>query len=167
MKVIRNQVFETNSSSTHSISIYKWTPTEEKEILLNTELVIDGQIPGQTEIKDEMGKLNYIIVLLASIADSRCSEYYGSDNRSKHFNELINSNHFIWLKEIIKEKCNTNIIYHSNNNYYPYFETTYDEHKSIEEVLGFDVDNETEFKSNLTEIIFNKNYIIEDKENEY
>jgi len=52
MKVIRNQVFETNSSSTHSISIYKWTPTEEKEILLNTELVIDGQIPqGRQKLK--------------------------------------------------------------------------------------------------------------------
>jgi len=166
MKVIRNQVFETNSSSTHSISIYKWTPTEEKDIPFNTEIVVNGEIPGQTDIKDEMGKLNYIIVLLASIAEKRYPDYYG-DNRDKYFDALINSNHFVWLKEIVKEKCNTDIIYHSDGNYYPYFETTYDEYRSIEDVLGFNVDNENEFKINIKEIIFNKFYVIEDKENEY
>ena len=49
---IRKNVFETNSSSTHSISIYKWQPTRESKIPINSELEVDGYISSLTEIKD-------------------------------------------------------------------------------------------------------------------
>lgn len=164
-KVIRRHVFETNSSSTHSISIYKWEPTTESSIPLNTEIIIDGSISTQTEIKDELGKLNYIVAILASIAGDRqeCSENDEEDT----FEELINVSHFVWLKEIIKEKCNTDIVYQSDGTYFPYFETTYDEDTRAEDILGCNIDNEIEFKNKVREIIFDENYIIEDKENEY
>lgn len=164
MKVIRRQVFETNSSSTHSISIYKWTPTEDKPIQENSSIIVDGSISSQTEIKDEMGKLNYIIAILASIAENR---YYDNIIGKLSFNELIETNHFVWLKQAIKEKRNTDIIYESDRSYFPYFETTYDERTRIDEVLECDVDNEEEFKARIIEIIFTPNYVIEDKENEY
>lgn len=164
MKVIRRCVFETNSSSTHSISIYKWTPTAEKPVPENSKIEVDGSISSQTEIKDEMGKLNYIIAILASIAEHR---YYDDIIEKLSFEELIETNHFVWLKETIKEKKNTEIVYESDRTYFPYFETTYDEHTGIENVLGCDVDNEEEFKARVTEIIFTPNYVIEDKENEY
>lgn len=161
MKTIRKSVFETNSSSTHSISIYKWTPTKESHIPKNTKIKVNGKIPTQIEIKDEMGKLNYIIAILASIEDHR-------NWKNEHdFDIVINSNHFIWLKELVKDKCNTEIIYEKTSNYHPYFETTSDDSRSIEDVLDCDIDNEKEFKERVTEIIFDENYIIEDKENEY
>ena len=162
MKKIRRCVFETNSSSTHSISIYKWTPTEEKPVPHNSNITVNGSISSQTEIKDEIGKLNYIIAILASIAEHRS----GCSNEL-NFEELILTNHFTWLKEAIMNKCNTEIIYKSTGKYFPYFETTYDEYTGIEEILNCDIDNEEEFKARVTEIIFTSNYVIEDKENEY
>ena len=166
MKAIRECVFETNSSSTHSISIYKWKPTKESSIPLNSKIDINGTISAQTEIKDEIGKLNYIIVILASIAESRSYDSRMTE-KDKKFNKLINSDHFIWLKEVVKEKCNTEITYVEKYNYFPYFETTYDDDRDIEEILECNIDNEKEFKERVTEIIFDENYIIEDKENEY
>jgi hypothetical protein len=160
---IRRCVFETNSSSTHSISIYKWTPTEEKPVPINSTIAIDGEISSQTEIKDELGKLNYIVAILASIAEHRSD--YNEDEMS--FDELIKTNRFVWLKEVIKNKCNTDIVYKPTGKYFPYFETTYDENRGIEEILGCDIDNEEEFKARVAEIIFEPNYVIEDKENEY
>jgi len=163
LKVIRRKVFETNSSSTHSISIYKWTPTKESSIPLNTKIIIDGTISSQTEIKDELGKLNYIVAILASVEENR-QDY---EKTEATFEEVINSNHFTWLKEVIKEKCNTDVIYQSDNNCFPYFETTYDESISTENILECDIDNKLEFKSRIKEIIFEENYVIEDKENDY
>lgn len=160
---IRRNVFETNSSSTHSISIYKWQPTRESKIPVNSELEVDGYISSQTEIKDEVGKLNYIVVMLASILDHEDRDYDNEPN----FEEVINSNMFVWLKEIIKEQRNTNVIYKADQSYFPYFETTYDENNSIREILECDVDDEKSFKSRISEIIFDENIIIEDKENEY
>lgn len=163
MKVIRKNVFETNSSSTHSISIYKWQPTRESKIPVNGELEVDGYISSQTEIKDEVGKLNYIVVMLASILDHEDRDYDNEPN----LEEVINSNIFVWLKEIIKEQRNTDIVYKSDQSYFPYFETTYDENDSIEEILKCDIDDEKSFKERITEIIFDENIVIEDKENEY
>lgn len=163
LKVIRRNVFETNSSSTHSISIYKWTPTNESSIPLNTEIAIDGSISSQTEIKDELGKLNYIVAILASILENK-RDY---DELEPDFEEVISSRNFVWLKEMIKEKCGTDIVYESDSKYFPYFETTYDENTSTEDILDCDMSSEAEFKTRVMEIIFEQNYVIEDKENEY
>ena len=163
LKSIRRNVFETNSSSTHSISIHKWQPTKESKIPVNSELEVDGYISSQTEIKDEVGKLNYIVVMLASILDYEDMDY----NNEPNVEEVINSTRFVWLKEIIKEQRNTDIIYKSDQSYFPYFETTYDENRSMEEILNCNIDDEQSFKSRITEIIFDENIVIEDKENEY
>ena len=100
---------------------------------------------------------------MASILDHDDRDYDNEPN----FEEVINSNMFVWLKEVIKEQRNTDIVYKSDQSYFPYFETTYDEDRSIEEILKCDTDDEKSFKERITEIIFDENYIIEDKENEY
>ena len=63
---------------------------------------------------------------------------------------------------------NTNINYSiPDSDYFPYYETVYDNNRSIKSVLGCDINDETSFKKRITEIIFDENIIIEDKENEY
>ena len=161
MRQIRRKVFETNSSSTHSISIYKWQKPEEHAVPLNTTLEVEGYISGRTEITDEVGKLNYIVVMLASLIE------YEDDDNIQTLEDVINSKRFVWLKEVVKEKCNTDIIYKSTYTYSPFFETTYDESRGIVKVFGCDVDNEVEFKARVASIIFEPDMIIEDKENEY
>lgn len=175
MKVIRRCVFETNSSSTHSISIYKWTPTKEFPIPKNENINIKGEISNQTEIKDELGKLKYIICMLASNAENNEDyfidekdkiSYIGSNYPDKYFQRLINDNTFIWLKELIKEKYNTEINYIRDNDSFPYYETVCDDYLSIREVLNCDLKDEKSFKNRISEIIFDENIIIEDKETE-
>ena len=163
MKQIRRCVFETNSSSTHSISIYKWQKPEEINIPRNTTLEVSGKISGRTEITDEVGKLNYIVVMLASVL-----EYEDEmDYETSTFEDVVNSKLFVWLKEIVKEKSNTEIIYKQTYDYFPFFETTYDEGRGIKEVFGCDLNNEVSFKERITSIIYEPDMIIEDKESKY
>ena len=174
---IRRCVFETNSSSTHSISIYKWTPVKESKIPKNKSIEVKGGVPSQTEIKDELGKLKYIICILASLEENiqnrQGEDYiYGVDCCSykdgyKYFEIMINSNRFKWLKEIIKEKCNTDIKYITTDDCFPYYETVYNDGSSLESILACDINDEQSFKERISEIIFEDNYVIEDKENEY
>lgn len=158
-RVIRNCVFETNSSSTHSISIYKWSPPPEYDIPHNSTIEINSSILS-TEITDEVGKLNYIVAMLANLIEHE-DNYY-----NMKFDEVISSKRFIWLKEIIKERCNTEIVYTKKYDYSPYFETVYDDYNTIEYIFECDINNENEFKKRVSDIVFNRSIIIGDREEE-
>ena len=173
---IRFGVFETNSSSTHSLSIYERGKFTFNDIPRNSEVIIDDNFETVTEqIFDQMGKLNFVVTMLASI----CECHYDDDKMERLvFDDFINLNWFKWLKEVVKEESNTEVIYQKPTYYwsgkdktFPYYETTYDEESTVESIFTKDnpsiLEDEVKFKERVKHIIYNPEVIIEDKENEY
>ena len=172
---VRVGVFETNSSSTHSVSIYNNANRKFQDIPKDSEIILDDTYAYGTDIFDETGKLNYVVTMLASIVERRC-DY--DELEIESFEDMINLNWFKWLTEIVKEESNTEIIYKCPTRYdgkertsVPFYSTTYDENDTIEDIFtgdGSDImDNKTKFKERVKDIIYNPSVIIEDKENEY
>lgn len=172
---IRRSVFETNSSSTHSVSICHRGKLVHADIPKESVVVIDGKYATGTDIFDELGKLNFVVTILASIVERQCD--YDELN-IKSFDEMINLNWFKWLAEVIMEDSNTELVYKhpldwqgKECTWVPYYDTTYDEHYSIEDIFTDDNDSvltdKDLFKARVRDIIYNPEIIIEDKENEY
>lgn len=172
---IRRGVFETNSSSTHSVSIYNRGKLQYSDIPRESEIILDGSYSYGTDIFDELGKLNYVVTMLASIIERKC-DY--DEMKIESFDEMVGLNWFKWLAEVVKEESCTDVIYKcptyydgSNKSYVPYYDTTYDENDSIESIFvgnGSDVMNdEKKYKERVRDIIYNREIVIEDKENEY
>ena len=174
-KQIRRSVYETNSSSTHSVSIYNNKDRKFEDIPKNSKVVLDDSYTYGTDIFDELGKLNYIVTMLASIAEEKV---YDDELEINSFESMINISWFVWLAEVIKEESNTEVIY-KNPTYrdgekfkaFPYYDTTSDENNTIESIFcAGDLDtlnNEWKFKNMVKHIIYDPSVIIEDKENEY
>lgn len=172
---IRVGVFESNSSSTHSVSIYNSSKRVFSDIPRDSEIILDDSHIYGTDIFDELGKLNYVVTMLASIVEINCED--DEMDMIESFDEMVNLNWFRWLAEVVKEESNTEVVYKcpvrysGKNNPFPYYSTTYDEDDSIESIFtGYKLDimyDETQFKERVKDIIYNPSVIIEDKENEY
>lgn len=180
---IRRSVFETNSSSTHSITIVKNNKNEYKYIPRNLETTYKveeyGDVGGSDERyavnkhRDEVDKLRYIINMIASFYEGKDNDWdYKRKDDKKYFEEsfkqLINKDLFVWLKEVVKEETGTEIEYvKPTYNWYPFFETTYSDDEDIEYLLcikeNLDGINKEIFKDRVKDIIFNKDIIIENK----
>ena len=78
------------------------------------------------------------------------------------FQKLTNTDLFIWLKEAVLEETGTMINYvMPDNNWFPFYETTYDENRGISSILS--TESKDEFKKKVKEIIFDKDVIIENE----
>lgn len=167
MYQIRRGVFETNSSSTHSITITKWQKPKEKLIPrnYNSIYIVEeyGDVGGgECEYVlhthyDEVDKLRYIVNMLATVYDN----IIGSEN----FILLVNRDLFVWLKEVVQEETGTRIEFEKpNSKYFPYFETTYSDEEDIRDLLDLtevgDSFDKEKFKARVREIIFNKDIVI-------
>lgn len=172
---IRRGVYETNSSSTHSVSIYNNSKRRFQDIPRNSEVVLNDTYEYGTDIFDEVGKLNYVVTMLASIIERK---YDDDELKVESFENMINLNWFRWLADVVREESNTEVIYKCptysdgrDKTYQPYYDTTYDEYDSIETILAGDdsdmLDDEMKFKERIKDIIYNPSIVIEDKENEY
>lgn len=172
---IRRSVFETNSSSTHSVSIYNRNKLMFSDIPKDSTVVLNDTYVTPTDIYDELGKLNFVVTMLATIVDNK---EYDDELKIESFEEMINLNWFKWLAEVVKEESNTEIIYecptyHNGEkvSYSPYYDTTWDEYGSIEDIFTDDnpniMNDEIKFKERVKDIIYNPSINIEDKENEY
>lgn len=172
---IRRGVYETNSSSTHSVSIYNNSKRRFQDIPRNSEVVLNDTYEYGTDIFDELGKLNYVVTMLASIIERK---YDYDELKVESFENMINLNWFRWLADVVREESNTEVIYKCptysdgrDKTYQPYYDTTYDEYDSIETILAGDdsdmLDDEMKFKERIKDIIYNPSIVIEDKENEY
>lgn len=173
---IRVGVFETNSSSTHSVSIHNRGKLQYSDIPRDSEVVLDDTYSYGTDIFDELGKLNYVVTMLASICEARMD--YDELEIEKSFEAMIGLDWFKWLAEVVKEESNTDVIFKcptyrngEKKTYFPYYDTTYDEDESVEEIFtnGYYgiMGNEINFKERVKDIIYNREIVIEDKENEY
>ena len=173
---IRRCVFETNSSSTHSLSICSRKNRVYNDIPKNSTVVLDDTYITESIIVDEMGKLNFVVTMLASIVEYK-NDYDELDVKVKSFDEMINLNWFRWLKEVVYEQSGTDVIYECPIRYgkpaswIPYYKTTYDEDDTVDNIFtgGHDniMDNEELFKKRVKDIIYNPEVIIKDEEEEY
>ena len=186
MKLVRNNVFETNSSSTHSISICRYEKPQENNIPRNYKDVYKvseyGDVGGSDETyacdthNTEVSKLRFLINMIASVyEDSELYENWEYERRDdgiykkEYFRKLITQDLFVWLKEVIFEETGTEIeIEMPSNNWFPYFEQTYTEYDSIENMLDIEEDengkyNKDKFKARIKDIIFNSKVYIENE----
>lgn len=186
MKLVRNNVFETNSSSTHSISICRYEKPQENNIPRNYKdiyMVSEfGDVGGSDETyacdthNTEVSKLRFLINMIASVYED--SELYGDWSyerkddevyKKEYFRKLITQDLFVWLKEVVFEETGTEIeIEMPSNNWFPYFEQTYTEYDSIENMLDIEEDengkyNKDKFKTRIKDIIFNSKVYIENE----
>lgn len=190
MKLVRNNVFETNSSSTHSISICRYEKPQENNIPRNYKDVYMvsefGDVGGSDKTyacdthNTEVSKLRFLINMIASVYED--SELYGDWSyerkddevyKKEYFRKLITQDLFVWLKEVVFEETGTEIeIEMPSNNWFPYFEQTYTEYDSIENMLDIEEDengkyNKDKFKTRIKDIIFNSKVYIENEDCPY
>ena len=186
MKLVRNNIFETNSSSTHSITISRYERPTENNIPRNYEGIYTvsqyGDVGGSDETyacdthNTEVSKLRFIINMIASIyEDSDLYNEWEYDKKDdieytiEQFNKLINQDLFIWLKEVVYEKTGTTIEFEQPSyNWFPFFETTYSEYDSLENLLDIEKDengnyDKDKFKARVRDIIFNNKVYIKNE----
>ena len=163
MKQIRMNVFETNSSSTHSISIYKGKFETGGSIPVNGKIMSNDLLTAyDCEFNDELRKLSHVIGLIAWYVDS---ESFNCESLDEVLNLEI-SKPFKWIADVVKEVRNTELIYVQSIKYSPFIQPVSDDEDNIENILKCDLKDENSFKTLIKDIIFNPEYIIYDKENE-
>ena len=179
MKTIRKNTFETNSSSTHSITISKYQKPREDDIPRNLtrdtgklfSAVEYGDCGGGDDeyacdtLRTETEKLSFIINMIASVVEDTHSDMWDCNRREdidynkKIFKKMVKTDLFVWLQEAVLEETGTMIDYvQPENDWFPFYETTYDEWVGIEELLQ--VSNKEKFKNKVKKIIFDKEIFI-------
>lgn len=151
MKQIRQGVFETNSSSTHSVTIYN---AEDKYVYPKYLPAIEFGEYGweQNLYPDYTDKLSYVITMIGSK-----HELGGlSDESAKE--EFLNCLHFLWLQDMVKEVCGVELAVKFLDGWNP---LGYIDHQSEDTLDAFWSDEEDEFKSKMKEFIFNEKYAFE------
>lgn len=141
---IRHGIFETNSSSTHSISIAEARPNEVYSVMLpdkNGNIVLTGGEFGweQETYNDAVTKANYMLVY---------ADGWAGDNKEKFL---------VSLKEVIQEQTQCNEVIFQSEKRYEWSETPdfgYIDHQSVE---SSDYDYVFADKEKLKQFIFNRN----------
>lgn len=177
MKIIRKNVFETNSSSSHSIVISnKENKTMKFPRKSNDVFKLDYVAPSCCDsssdyefLTTEVSKAGYLLCIIASYLE------YGADEdiidfekvRTLTFNDIYEVKQFKWLKELIEEETDTVIEFEPNSrrrDSFPFYPVTYDDESDITELFCFDWEDENSFKIYMKDIIFNPNIGIIDKD---
>lgn len=151
---VRKNVFETNSSSTHSITIEdsEHRNFEYVDIPKNTKIIIDDlDFNKYNNNETEWTKLNALIDFVIG--------FYGDDDVD------TNKPLFEIIKKVIKDKCDSNLELNLPE-YYEYIFDDYDENSL--RLLGLSDDStEDEMYNRFKEIIFNPKINFKHKDNEY
>ena len=185
MKSIRNLVFETNSSSTHSLTIRRLSE-DNRNIPYDTELNICEEVAyqGCDTIMNEMDKLRYMVQIIALQMDYEAdNDYFGvgvysywdekaKEGWKKYKDKIMVFPWLVWLCDVVKEERNTVLVFdNKHSTEFPYisaFDSFEDEYAF--EVIGLNKQNmydEETVKALFKDIIFNPNVILEDKDEEY
>lgn len=191
-KIIRKNVFETNSSSSHSISIEQRREIELPKLPRNsTEVYLLEEIEcansyekGYTSNKlmSEVGKARFMLNVIASYLDER-EDYDDEDykelaywidyenniiNQSRTFEVLLKQKPFVWFKEVLEEETKTKFEFvEPNDKEFPFYERVWNEGDSIQEIFECDWKDEKSFKEYIKNIIFNDEIYIEDEDYGY
>lgn len=184
MKIIRKSIFETNSSSSHSV-IIKRKEVHEMNIPLNSpdyKVTEMGDVSYSDEQIDidrhytQVAKLRFMLNILATICehlynDNKMFVDYDYDNpdrrtsdyMNKFWEEMISSIYFTTLKDVVYEETGTHISFvKPSSEYIPFYSVIYSEEQDVEDLLGIDTDNlDVEaFKKKFKEIIFDNDVVI-------
>lgn len=148
MKInIRKSVFETNSSSMHSVAIIGSNHFNKSKLGSdkdNTVYIRPGEYGwGYELLKSPTEKLSYVITMIR----------YHDENH-----DIEDSIYFKWLSEMVLDYTGCKLKIHKLiSKYYPY---GYIDHRSTNTLNSFWSDQEEEFKSNMRDLIFNDKYFI-------
>ena len=151
---VRKNVFETNSSSTHSITIEdsEHRNFEYVDIPKNTKIIIDDlDFNKYNNNETEWTKLNALIDFIVG--------FYSDDDVD------TNKPLFEIIKKVIKDKCDSNLELNLPE-YYEYIFDDYDENSL--RILGLSDDStKDEIYNRFDEIIFNPKINFKHKDSEY
>ena len=189
---IRKHTFETNSSSSHTISLSKPTPPVHDDIPKNTTFKVepyDSPLANghedYTEVfvyRTQVAKLRYLVHVIVSVLYEDVPKKYltefaeqlndwryreTSEDKEKYADSFYAIDQFRWLKDAVYEETGTTIeIERNTDSSFPFWETVYDEDSSLLTVFDFTSqswNDETLFKANVKNIIFNDDIVIHDK----
>lgn len=115
MLKIRKGLFETNSSSTHSLTVKKIE--DDGKIKYGSHIILKEYMAGKSAYT-EKEKLQFISCVLTSLVET----YYNAINRKYDCNasELFNNSAFLTLKEVLKEERNVELEYQGQGTYMYY-----------------------------------------------
>jgi len=178
MKQVRNSVFETNSSSTHSLVI---SGKDEYDYEISAVLEYGEYGWGYDVLMTPTAKAEYILTLVQyqdSVRqefpdfiyypqDKSLMEEYKKKNKDRDeevWNIVRNHKYSRWILEALGEMSNvSHILVRGSDEYYS---MGYIDHQSLEPdilfkegIILFDM-NEKDFKNTVKEIVFNTSYII-------
>ena len=163
---VRRNCFETNSSSTHSISIERLSNNSFKYINIpkNKNIYIYKiEFNEYGDNETEWTKLNALIDFVIG--------YYSENDifKAEDYNIArrvdIEKPLFSIIQKLIKNECNSEITFPFYNNYC--YKTDYDEKNSLS-ILGLDDEStEEEIYDCFKDIIFNEKINFSHRENEY
>lgn len=190
MKQIRYSIFETNSSSTHTISICR-IPLPKKDIPYNQHIILklnkflNEDINESEEVlyKTQLGKLEFIINILVcfiidhvniiNINDDTNLYEYKYDNKDKYietYDDLININCFDWVREVVFDitRSTFDIDEDCIGQIFPFIENNYnyihlDDPTIIKLFKDIEKKNEEDFKMIIRTIIFDEKATISEK----
>lgn len=152
MRTIRRGVFETNSSSSHSITIDNDNTYSKLRVGDEKVSVRFGEFGwGYDRLYSANEKLEYVITFLQYADDVRVD---GQVNLDK----FVNSKYFKWLKELIYDETGATLDVELNDC--DYYKFGYIDHQSIGTVNMFMSDNKQEFKEKMKDLIFSNKYSI-------
>ena len=103
--------------------------------------------------------------MIASVVEDTHDDMWDYDRRNEKgyneevFEKMIKTDLFVWLQEAVLEETGTMIDYvRPENDWFPFYETTYDECIGIKDLLQ--VSDKEKFKNKIKEIIFDKDVFI-------
>lgn len=187
-KIIRTGVYETNSSSSHALSIGGRKQRYLDTFPRNSEYIYYLAEYGVTcsdeisldlaRLYSEVDKAKFILNILASHIEEEDERYpdtaYWLDwenriqNPNRSFELLIAQKPFVWLKELLEEQTGTKFEFEQpHDNDFPYYRTAYDDNYGLDDVVNINWYDEKKFKERMSEIIFNPDIIIIDADIPY
>ena len=160
MRSVRRNVFETNSSSTHSLSLSSVYCDEVKEDnILNGEEILLGEpcdpdfliCSDSTRFSGFRDKLYCLLAFFICYYEDKV-EYWNSENIKTQFEK---SCHYIWICELLKEKYNVDI----SLTDFRYSGVSMED--DLFEVLQVPLFYPADFKNRVNEILTNPDIVLE------
>ena len=157
---IRRNVFETNSSSSHSISI-EHVDASDLIIPRDTTIEVTGRL-DDCFLRTQTQKLNFVVSMVASIIEE---EYdHSTETSTPSVEAVINNRLFAWISDVVKENSNTHLIFKSTRRGFPYFTTTYDDDESALMLITNHqpdlINDEEKFKDIIKNIIYSEGVLV-------
>lgn len=164
MKQIRNNVFETNSSSTHAISMSGCKDNFIQPYSNNDIIEIEfGEYGWEHNSLDGYHeKLSYILTMIQYHINHK--ELPDDNESQEYIDAILNSKWFTWLKDMVFEYCGKHLVV--NSEVVGWYPAGYIDHQSTDILDDWWSEDEKTFKENMKDIVFNDRYsIVTDNDN--